>query len=92
MRVFTEYLWFTTSARQEFIRITDDVARIVERQADGAMRRGVVAREHAPFDAEGIERRDADGDDAVRAAGLHVTAEAREPNLDGILECMQWQT
>ena len=29
---------------------------------------------------------------AVRAAGLHVTAEAREPNLDGILECMQWQT
>ena len=30
MTVFTEYLWFTTSARQEFIRITDDVARIVE--------------------------------------------------------------
>ena len=29
---------------------------------------------------------------AVRAAGLRVTAEAREPNLDGILECMQWQT
>jgi len=26
---FTEYLWFTTKKRQEFIRITDDVAGIV---------------------------------------------------------------
>ena len=25
----TEYLWFNTSARQEFIRITDDVAAVV---------------------------------------------------------------
>jgi secondary thiamine-phosphate synthase enzyme len=25
----TDYLWFTTKQRQEFIRITDDVARIV---------------------------------------------------------------
>lgn len=30
-RVFTEYLWFTTRQRQEFIRITDRVAGIVER-------------------------------------------------------------
>ena len=28
---------------------------------------------------------------AARAAGLTVTAEAREPSLEGILECMQWQ-
>jgi secondary thiamine-phosphate synthase enzyme len=27
--VHTDYLWFQTRARQEFIRITDDVARIV---------------------------------------------------------------
>ena len=25
----TDYLWFQTNARQEFVRITDDVARIV---------------------------------------------------------------
>ena len=29
MTFFTEYLWFTTKKRQEFIRITDDVAKIV---------------------------------------------------------------
>jgi uroporphyrinogen-III synthase len=28
---------------------------------------------------------------AARAAGLAVTAEAREPSLEGILESMQWQ-
>jgi secondary thiamine-phosphate synthase enzyme len=28
--VFTDYLWFNTKQRQEFIRITDDVARIVD--------------------------------------------------------------
>ena len=27
----TDYLWFTTKARQEFVRITDDVARVVEK-------------------------------------------------------------
>src|SRR4051812_41161460 len=31
MTVFTEYLWFTTSKRQEFIRITDEVSAIVRR-------------------------------------------------------------
>jgi len=29
MIVFTDYLWFNTRTRQEFIRITDDVAGIV---------------------------------------------------------------
>jgi uroporphyrinogen-III synthase len=29
---------------------------------------------------------------AARAAGLAVTAEAREPSLEGILEAMQWRT
>jgi secondary thiamine-phosphate synthase enzyme len=33
MRVFTEYLWFNTAKRQEFVRITDDVAAIVEKSA-----------------------------------------------------------
>lgn len=33
MTVFTEYLWFNTKARQEFIRITDEVATIVSRSA-----------------------------------------------------------
>jgi secondary thiamine-phosphate synthase enzyme len=28
---FTEYLWFTTAKRQEFVRITDDVRGIVKR-------------------------------------------------------------
>jgi secondary thiamine-phosphate synthase enzyme len=29
MKAFTDYLWFNTKTRQEFIRITDDVAAIV---------------------------------------------------------------
>jgi secondary thiamine-phosphate synthase enzyme len=29
MRVHTDYLWFNTKQRQEFVRITDDVAAIV---------------------------------------------------------------
>ena len=29
MATHTEYLWFDTKQRQEFVRITDDVARIV---------------------------------------------------------------
>jgi secondary thiamine-phosphate synthase enzyme len=29
VKVHTDYLWFTTKARQEFVRITDDVAAIV---------------------------------------------------------------
>jgi len=31
MQVSTEYLWFQTRTRQEFIRITDEVAAIVQR-------------------------------------------------------------
>ena len=31
MPCFTEYLWFTTANRQEFVRITDEVRGIVER-------------------------------------------------------------
>ena len=31
MIVFTDYLWFDTKARQEFVRITDDVAAIVKK-------------------------------------------------------------
>ena len=31
MKVFTDYLWFNTKARQEFIRITDQVASVVEK-------------------------------------------------------------
>lgn len=31
MATFTDYLWFTTSRRQEFIRITDQVRAIVEK-------------------------------------------------------------
>jgi secondary thiamine-phosphate synthase enzyme len=30
MIVFTDYLWFNTPQRQEFIRITDDIAAIVK--------------------------------------------------------------
>jgi secondary thiamine-phosphate synthase enzyme len=30
MRVHTDYLWFNTKQKQEFVRITDDVATIVE--------------------------------------------------------------
>jgi secondary thiamine-phosphate synthase enzyme len=29
MQVFTDYLWFNTKKRQEFVRITDEVAGIV---------------------------------------------------------------
>ena len=31
MTAHTDYLWFNTKARQEFIRITDEVAAIVEK-------------------------------------------------------------
>ena len=31
MKTFTDYLWFDTAARQEFIRITDEVAAIVRK-------------------------------------------------------------
>ena len=31
MKTFTDYLWFTTPERQQFIRITDEVAQIVAR-------------------------------------------------------------
>ena len=31
MPTFTDYLWFTTARRQEFIRITDQVRAIVQR-------------------------------------------------------------
>ena len=31
MKTFTEYLWFETKKRQEFIRITDEVAEIVRK-------------------------------------------------------------
>jgi secondary thiamine-phosphate synthase enzyme len=30
MKVFTDYLWFNTKKRQEFVRITDEVAAIVK--------------------------------------------------------------
>jgi secondary thiamine-phosphate synthase enzyme len=30
VRAHTDYLWFQTKTRREFVRITDDVARIVE--------------------------------------------------------------
>ena len=33
MKVFTDYLWFNTKTRQEFIRITDEVAAIVKKSA-----------------------------------------------------------
>ena len=31
MKTTTEYLWFTTKTRQEFIRITDEVAAVVRK-------------------------------------------------------------
>ncbi|NOT45372.1 MAG: YjbQ family protein [Acidobacteria bacterium] len=31
MRTFTDYLWFTTAERQQFVRITDEVSDIVAR-------------------------------------------------------------
>jgi secondary thiamine-phosphate synthase enzyme len=31
LKVFTDYLWFNTKRRQEFIRITDDVQSIVKK-------------------------------------------------------------
>jgi secondary thiamine-phosphate synthase enzyme len=31
MRVFTDYLWFNTAKRQEFVRITDEIAAIVKK-------------------------------------------------------------
>jgi secondary thiamine-phosphate synthase enzyme len=39
MKVHTDYLWFTTEKRQEFIRITDDVAAIVKKSG---VREGMV--------------------------------------------------
>jgi secondary thiamine-phosphate synthase enzyme len=39
MKTLTEYLWFNTKAKQEFIRITDDVAKAV---AGSGVRDGMV--------------------------------------------------
>jgi secondary thiamine-phosphate synthase enzyme len=39
MRVHTDYLWFNTARRQEFVRITDDVASIV---SQSAVQEGIV--------------------------------------------------
>lgn len=39
MKTFTDYLWFNTAARQEFVRITDEVARIVQKSG---VREGLV--------------------------------------------------
>jgi secondary thiamine-phosphate synthase enzyme len=39
MTVFTHYLWFNTKKRQEFVRITDDVAKVV---ADSQVTEGIV--------------------------------------------------
>ena len=39
MIVFTDYLWFNTKHRQEFVRITDDIAEIV---AKSAVKEGTV--------------------------------------------------
>ena len=39
MKTSTEYLWFTTKKRQEFIRITDEVASIVGKSG---VREGMV--------------------------------------------------
>jgi secondary thiamine-phosphate synthase enzyme len=33
MKILTDYLWFNTKKRQEFIRITDEVAAIVDKSA-----------------------------------------------------------
>jgi secondary thiamine-phosphate synthase enzyme len=33
MTTFTDYLWFNTKSRQEFVRITDEVAAIVKKSA-----------------------------------------------------------
>ena len=39
MKVHTDYLWFNTKKRQEFIRITDDIAAIVDKSGvtDGSV-------------------------------------------------------
>ncbi len=39
MKVHTDYLWFTTRQRREIVRITDEVASIVERSG---VREGMV--------------------------------------------------
>ena len=33
MILYTDYLWFNTRSRQEFVRITDDVAAVVKKSA-----------------------------------------------------------
>ena len=39
MNVYTDYLWFNTKTRREFVRITDDVAAIVKKSG---VREGMV--------------------------------------------------
>ena len=39
MTFYTEYLWFNTKKRQEFVRITDDVATIVQKSG---VKEGIV--------------------------------------------------
>lgn len=39
MTVFTDYLWFNTAERQEFVRITDQVAAVVKKSG---VKEGIV--------------------------------------------------
>jgi thiamine phosphate synthase YjbQ (UPF0047 family) len=39
MKVHTDYLWFNTKQRREFVRITDDVAAVVK---TAAVKEGMV--------------------------------------------------
>ena len=38
MKVFTDYLWFNTKKRQEFVRITDEVSAIVKKSGTSRAR------------------------------------------------------
>ena len=53
MQVHTDSLWFTTAKRQEFVRITDEVASIVGRSG---VQEGIVQVFDAEFDGQRKKR------------------------------------
>jgi len=47
MKTLTDYLWFNTKKRQEFVRITDDVAAAVKKSG---VKEGMVLVDNMTFE------------------------------------------
>ena len=87
MSIHTDYLFFTTARRQEFVRITDEVAAIV--RASGI--RDGMALVSAMHITAGVFVNDWEGgliEEAMGGVGGHGSTDALRR---GFLQCDPWQ-